>query len=431
MNTKRALYVCYFGLREPLVQTQVLPYLRELASDGWSIHILTFEPDWPTSFPEAEQKSRRETLASEGIQWHARPYSKSHGVPAKLKDIAGGLIAARRVARQNRVRIIHGRAHVGTAIASLAAAFSRRKVLFDIRGFNPEEYVDSGHWPAGGLKFNLLKMAERVMLWYASGFVILTHVGRESLFPKATDTPGDAVDLYHLPDGRPVQVIPCCVDPARFQRQQMDLAATHQLKQELGLTGTTRIIAHVGALGGLYPEDRIIATFAELYRDDPGTGFLILCQNDTSRLRKLYEEAGLPAAQLWVGKAAAAEVPRYVALADWGLSLKRESFSQLSCSPTKIPEYLLAGLPVLASQGIGDTDRLLKENNVGVVFNAWDENSIRAAVGEMKSLQRDPELKSRCIQTATAGFSLKQIGGPRYRAIYAELAGESPNKPEA
>ena len=24
-----ALYICYFGLREPLVQTQVLPYLRE------------------------------------------------------------------------------------------------------------------------------------------------------------------------------------------------------------------------------------------------------------------------------------------------------------------------------------------------------------------------------------------------------------------
>jgi glycosyltransferase involved in cell wall biosynthesis len=424
MSQKSTLYVCYFGLREPLVQTQVLPYLRELVADGWAVHILTFEPDWPAAFPQAEQEARRSALASDGITWHARPYSKSHGVAAKLRDIAGGLVAARRIARQNGARIIHGRAHVGTAIACLAAAFSKRKVLFDIRGFNPEEYVDSGHWPAGGRKFRLLKMAERVMLWYASGFVILTHVGREHLFHKATHTPGDPADLYHLPDGRPVQVIPCCVDPARFQRATMDATAIAQLKTELGLADTSRIIAHVGALGGLYPEDRIVAVFAALYQNDPGTGFLILCQNDTSRLRALYAEAGLPPARLWVGKVTAAEVPRYVALADWGLSLKRESFSQLSCSPTKIPEYLLAGLPVLASQGIGDTDRLLLENRVGVVFNAWDDHSISAAVGQMQSLAADPELKSRCVQTAVAGFSLKGIGGPRYQAIYAELAGE-------
>ena len=30
----KTLYICYFGLREPLVQTQVLPYLRELLREG-------------------------------------------------------------------------------------------------------------------------------------------------------------------------------------------------------------------------------------------------------------------------------------------------------------------------------------------------------------------------------------------------------------
>ncbi len=48
--SKRTLYICYFGLREPLVQTQVLPYLRQLATQGMDVHVLTFEPqlshDW-------------------------------------------------------------------------------------------------------------------------------------------------------------------------------------------------------------------------------------------------------------------------------------------------------------------------------------------------------------------------------------------------
>ena len=45
MNPARTLYICYFGLREPLVQTQVLPYLRALAARGLGVHLLTFEPE--------------------------------------------------------------------------------------------------------------------------------------------------------------------------------------------------------------------------------------------------------------------------------------------------------------------------------------------------------------------------------------------------
>ena len=41
----RSLYLCYFGLREPLVQTQVLPYLRQLSRSGIEVGLLTFEPN--------------------------------------------------------------------------------------------------------------------------------------------------------------------------------------------------------------------------------------------------------------------------------------------------------------------------------------------------------------------------------------------------
>ena len=44
MNT---LYICYFGLREPLVQSQVVPYLRELAASEIQPTLLTFEPRNP------------------------------------------------------------------------------------------------------------------------------------------------------------------------------------------------------------------------------------------------------------------------------------------------------------------------------------------------------------------------------------------------
>src|SRR5205085_11606858 len=58
-----ALYICYFGLREPLVQTQVLPYLRELAARGHRMSLLTFEPS-PWRHGEGEQW--RERLQRDG-----------------------------------------------------------------------------------------------------------------------------------------------------------------------------------------------------------------------------------------------------------------------------------------------------------------------------------------------------------------------------
>lgn len=421
--SRNILYVCYFGLRQPLVNTQVLPYLRELVKGGWKATILTFEPGWPDEFPEAERAARLEALSRDGIAWHANPYTKSHSLIAKIKDILGGLRTARRIARENRVELIHGRAHVGTAIACLVAATvrPRPKVLFDIRGFNPEEYVDAGRWTETGVKFRALKLAEKRMIKASSGFVILTEAGRAAMFPTAVPAEGEGA--WVLPDGRPIQVIPCCVDPDRFTPPADAAESRDELKQRLGLAGASKIVVHVGALGGLYPEDRIVALFRAIHADDPRTGFLILCQHDTSQFRKAYAEAGLPESSLWVGKASSADVPRYLAVADWGLSLKCESYSQLSCSPTKIPEYLLAGLPVLASRNIGDTDEILTSGKVGVVFDAWDDAGLAQAVAAMKSLAAEPDIEARCRQVAVDRFDLQGVGGPRYRSIYQRMTG--------
>ena len=72
----RTLYLCYFGLREPLVQTQVLPYLRELVRAGVSVHLLTFEPGGNRAWTAGEREEWRGRLESQGIQWRSLDYHK-------------------------------------------------------------------------------------------------------------------------------------------------------------------------------------------------------------------------------------------------------------------------------------------------------------------------------------------------------------------
>src|SRR5215813_9741949 len=99
----RTLYLCYFGLREPLVQTQVLPYLRELSRGGIGVYLLTFEPGGRRSWSESEREEWRAKLESQGIRWRALAYHKRPSAPATLYDIAAGALTAIGLVRRERI----------------------------------------------------------------------------------------------------------------------------------------------------------------------------------------------------------------------------------------------------------------------------------------------------------------------------------------
>src|SRR5438034_3141206 len=96
----RTLYLCYFGLQEPLVQTQVLPYLRQLSAAGVESHLLSFEPNRRWSRAAVEQWRGR--LEAEGIRWNPLPYHKQPSLPATLYDIVAGARAASRLIQRHQ-----------------------------------------------------------------------------------------------------------------------------------------------------------------------------------------------------------------------------------------------------------------------------------------------------------------------------------------
>jgi glycosyltransferase involved in cell wall biosynthesis len=67
------------------------------------------------------------------------------------------------------------------------------------------------------------------------------------------------------------------------------------------------------------------------------------------------------------------EVPSYLAIADYGLLLRRPSVTNEVAAPTKFAEYLACGLPVLITQGIGDYPDFVLTQQAGVVIDLVDE----------------------------------------------------------
>ncbi len=415
----KTLYICYFGVREPLVQTQVLPYLRELVAGGHEMTLLTFEPDLKAKWTSEQIDEVRERLAADGIAWHCLAYHKWPSAPATAWDVFAGAFRVRQLMRETDFDLLHCRVHIPALMAALARKFSRRrqrpKLLFDIRGFFPEEYTDAGRWPENGWLYRTAKRVERWLLREADGFVVLTEKARDILFPELTGSP---VAEPRKKDklGRPVEVIPCCVDlDKRFSGDAATLR--RRTRTRLNLDGR-RVIVYAGSFGGWYMTDEMMSLFETARRDHPEAFAMILTQRDADTVRDGLLARGFADEDMFVASVRPEEIGEYLNAADVAISFIKACYSKQSSSPTKLAEYLACGLPIIANRGVGDVDPLIEDNRVGVILDEFSPSGYSKALSEIEMLG---DVGQRCRETARREFDLKTVGGTRYRRMYSQL----------
>jgi glycosyltransferase involved in cell wall biosynthesis len=413
MNPVHTLYVCYFGLREPLVQTQVLSYLRQLKSDRLRVSLLTFEPRLHQAWSEEEIAKERSALEAEGITWHYLPYHKSPSLPATLYDIAVGTRAIMRIMRRDDVTVLHARNHVPALMSAIAKRLRGGRLVFDIRGFMPEEYTDAGVWPENGYLYRGLKRVERYLLKSSDAFVLLTHKARDIVFPGRTDSDQQ---------GRPIEVIPCCVDFERFETAAQ--ISRQSLRHDLNLTNR-RVIIYVGSFGGWYMTDEMTEFLSVAHRQDPLTFSMILTQSPPQTIMDRMSSLGIREKDFAVSQVRPGEVPRYLKAADIAISFIKPCYSKQSSSPTKIAEYMASGLPVVCNAGVGDLDKLIEENRAGALLHEFTSEAYLKALEEIDLMRADPGSAERLRAVAREEFDLAHVGRTRYRRLYDRLLNNS------
>src|SRR5438309_5537682 len=109
---KQVLYISYNGMLDPLGQSQVLPYLRELAGRGVRFTLLSFEQAGTLDNDQRKLGDLREHLAGYGIEWHYLRYHRRPSIPATIYDVVAGIRASLSLVRRNGIELIHALSHV-------------------------------------------------------------------------------------------------------------------------------------------------------------------------------------------------------------------------------------------------------------------------------------------------------------------------------
>jgi glycosyltransferase involved in cell wall biosynthesis len=138
-------------------------------------------------------------------------------------------------------------------------------------------------------------------------------------------------------------------------------------------------MAYVGKFTGRYMEREMVEFFAAARQLRPDLLFLTLTQSDPEVMTREFDRLGIPPADHVVTRARPDDVGRYLAAADFGICFYQPKFSEIAASPTKLGEYLGAGLPVVAS-AVGGLLDLIEHGRTGLLVEPGNPNALADAL---------------------------------------------------
>jgi len=409
---RRVLYISYNGMLDPLGQSQVIPYLKELSHVGVRFILLSFERErayTPAGVGQCRELQRE--LAQHNIDWHWLRYHKRPSLPATMFDVAQGIRLGRRLVKENKIELVHARSHIA---ARIALALKRRfglKFIFDVRGLMADEYVDAGHWRKDSVYYSITKASERKALAAADGVVTLT----DAIWPFIAKSDGlRGRDVIH-------EVVPCCADLNLFTFRAEE---RERLRKELGVEDRF-VIVYSGSIDGWYLTEEMADFFVTLRQHEPRAHLLWLTTGSHARVRELMQARGMTTQEYTLHTASTKDVPSYLSASDAGLAFIKPCFSKLASSPTKFAEYLACGLPIVINRGVGDSDSLAQEHKIAAMVNDFNPDEYARAAEDLFRMTADPEnTRRRTREVAEKLFDVRGLGLDRYVRLYEKVLGE-------
>ena len=395
--TTSVLYISYTGLLEPLGQSQVLQYVKELAQSH-RLTLLTFEKS--EALDDSSKVAKLvEECRSAGVEWHALRYHNKPNMLATAYDVFMGVRKGLGLVMDAGIQVVHCRSYIAGLMGLIIKRRTAVKHLFDMRGFWPDERVDGGLWRKASFNYRLFKRIERYLLLNTDHVVSLTRSGEHEIrkFEYLQDS---------LP---PITVIPTCTNLSLFK----PAAATKS--EQMGFT-----LGYVGSAGSWYLFNKVSRVVKLLFDGNPYSSFLVISKDGHREIRNQLLAEGVDMERVELKAVEFNNVAMEISRMDAGIFFIKPTWSKRASCPTRMGEFLAMGKPCIANAMVGDVAEDLRETSTGVAVDNMIDETLTRAIAELVELSTDVHISERCRQAAKDRFAL-DVGVDKYSAIYSSL----------
>ena len=380
----RVLFVTWDGPNSSYLRGLFLPIFSALRDRGFVFHVLQFT--WANS---VERNELERHCAAAGVRYRS--------VNVWRRPVAVGALAT----------AIWGRTHVRRAIddfgiellmprsilpAAAALYVSRLPLMFDADGLPNEERREFRGGSSRPFSYQVLRAIETLSVRRAQAITVRTRSAAKILSQRA----GVPLERFH--------VVPNARDAARFR--PVSSKTVERRRRELGVGGP--IVVYAGSsLTGKYLGEAMLRFFRHVLALQPDARLLLLMPTLEEARALLSANEDIASACI-VRSVVPEDVPGWLAAADLGLCMIRPSYSMQAASAIKLGEYLLCGLPVVATGGVGENESIIGKD-VGVCLSDTGDKALAAASDWFvrNVLPNRRRFRDACREAGVTHFSLQ------------------------
>ena len=148
------------------------------------------------------------------------------------------------------------------------------------------------------------------------------------------------------------------------------------IRDELGLKNKIAFV-YCGSYRTYQLIDKTLELYLSINKKIPNTKLFIFTNNQ-DEIKREIELINLPIENYRLMSLERTEVDTYLNAMDFSLLLRDNSILNIVSSPTKFPEYLINGLPVITTDYVGDYSKQVRKHKLGYVLSDYlcDNNLI-------------------------------------------------------
>lgn len=363
---KNLLFITWDGPKTSYMEGLFMPILSQVQTQSkYGIHVVQFT--WAA--PEKIAITQNAANELQIIYTHREVIRKPIAVLGNIITIFKGIRFLKKYIKNNNITIVMPRSTM-PAIMVNRIAKQNLKIVFDADGLPIEERVDFSGLSRKSKHYLFFKKEENKMLERADGVLTRSHEAIKIHSQTIGNT--DLEKFSVVLNGRNTDFF----KPNTSEREKM--------RKELSISEQAKVLVYCGSLGPQYGWDEMLAIFSKYQGENPKAQFLILTFNLAFAKERIPNELK---ESIIVKTVPFAKVPNYLSAADVAFAIREPKFSMQGVAPIKLGEYLLMGIPTIASLGIGDTEQILNSIPNCFLYHHQNPNRVAEAVAFIEGLR--------------------------------------------